>query len=196
MNSNKENVNTTTTEKEVAVPVAKKTPASDPERSQGESIKPSHPRKGEMKKGTKAAKDQVSEPLNLKHDLDLIDIIHVSHGHPEMAKLRTIVKAMNDANPGKPAPRSVTKWKYHRKCVNCSVADMGRPNQRETHPETGARSRPDMEPGSDIAIDASGAWNSPAMNGEDQAFIISDANRVSEWPGLQRTAKSQPCWTR
>jgi hypothetical protein len=128
----------------------------------------------EPKSGTKAHVDGTLEPDSLKHDLDLIDLLHTRHGHPGIARLRNLIKALQDDDPEKPSPKSLGHWKYYRMCQTCSHADMERPNQKAAHPETGARSKPEVRPGSHLTIDGSGAFSCPARSGETQAFILTD----------------------
>ena len=85
---------------------------------------------------TKASKENVMEPLQLKHDLDLIDRLHQKHRHTSAGRLKVLIRGLQDGDPVKPDAKSLAKWKYYLKCQDCSHSDMEHPNQKNKHPAT------------------------------------------------------------
>ena len=79
-------------------------------------------------------------------------------------------------DPNRPALAAVSKWKLYRKCRVCSNADMERPSQNQTHPDTRTRLSGKSKPGSHLTIDASGSFANPARGNVKHSFILTDHN--------------------
>jgi hypothetical protein len=72
----------------------------------GEKTSPNYTKTNGVKSGL--------EPEHLKHDFDLIDTLHNSHGHTSIGRLRMIIKGMHPDDLNRPELSALAKWGRYR----------------------------------------------------------------------------------
>jgi hypothetical protein len=56
------------------------------------------------------------KPEHLKHDFDLIDLLHKKFGHTSTGRLQKIIKGMAINDTNSPSLKALHKWSWYRKC--------------------------------------------------------------------------------